>query len=154
MYSSIAFRSWLHALIKNKVDFETFIEGQNSEVHIGWEKMTLLGLFSHDDRSDLHFYKSSICSDCGTVSSTTEPVVQPYWRFLFERIQRRLHPYDPAQVSSRFNEDRNADHDSLREGTSNLTDLAPKPDTMGDVPIADLKETLSECKYSPFLIHA
>ena len=57
MYSSRAFSCWLHALVKIEVDFESFIDQeleQNPKVHAGWGKETLLDLFTHGDRPDLH----------------------------------------------------------------------------------------------------
>ena len=147
IYSSLAFGTWLNALVEAEVDLKSFIDQdleQNLEVHADWEKATLLDLFTHGDRPDFHVTNFSECSDCKMCSPYEPLVVQPYWRHLLERIKRGLHARDPAQVSSELNGDKVADHDSLGEATSSLTDLTPKPDMMGDVPVADLEAISSE----------
>ena len=147
MYSSLAFGTWLYALVEAEVDFKSFIDQeleQNFEVHADWEKATLLDLFTHGDRPDLHVTNFSECSDCKMCSLCEPLVVQPYWRPLLERTKRGLYVRDPAQVSSELNGDKVTDHDSLGEAISSLTDLTPKPDTMGDVSLADLEAISSE----------
>ena len=147
MYSSVAFRSWLHALVKTGLDIGSFIDQelvQNPEVLIGWEKETLLNLFTHGDRPDLYFDYELACSDCKCYARFFGPMVQPYWMHLLERIQEGLHPYDPAPTNSKVNEDEKADLRSVRDAPSSLTNLTLLPNTAEDDPLGNLDEASSE----------
>lgn len=147
MYSSVAFRSWLHALVKTGLDIGSFIDqelGQDPELHVGWEKETLLYLFTHGDRPDLHFDYPLACSDCKCWPGFFGAMVQPYWMHLLETIKEGLYPYDPAPTKSKVNEEQNADLHSVRDAPGSLTDLPLLPDTTEDDPLRDLDEVLSE----------
>ena len=130
MYSSNVFTSWLRALINHKVDLESFIDQeieQNHEVHPGWERETLLDLFTHGDRPDLHLDISLTCSDCKR--QVLDPLVQPYWRHLLERIRRRLHPYEPSLAGSEAGEE---DDDNKLPPASNSKEDANEPSSKSD----------------------
>ena len=147
MYSSVVFRSWLHALVKTGLDIGSFIDQeleQNSKVHVGWDKQTLLDLFTHGDRPDLHFDSPLDCSDCKRLPGFYGPMVQPYWMHLLKTIKERLYPYDPAPTSSKVNEEQNADLHSVRDAPGRLTDLTLLPDTREDDLLGNLDEGLSE----------
>ena len=141
MYSSVAFRSWLHALVKTGLDIGSFIdqELQNPKVHYGWKKETLLNLFTHGDRPDLHFDHQLPCSDCECWPGFFGPMVQPYWMHLLERIKEGLYLYDPAPTNSKVNEDENADLRSVGDATSSLIDLTLLPDTTADNVLSESK---------------
>ena len=119
MYSSRAFTYWLHALVNIGTDFESFIDQeleQSPEVHSGWHKATLLDLFTHGDRPDLHVDRNArICHDCGIWDRSMQRKVQPYWRFFLERIKAGLHPYDPALAESEVNEKESGDLANIEE---------------------------------------
>ena len=149
MYSSRAFTYWLHAMVKIKIDFESFIDQeleQNPELHAGWEKETLLELFTHGDRPDLHFEQPCYCSDCKTRPECCGPFIQPYWRSLLERIKGRLQPYEFAPAYPELDEDDNADFCSVGEATSCSTDLGSEIDTTEDGPPDSLDKVSSESK--------
>ena len=147
MYSSVAFRSWLHALVKTGLDIGSFIDQelvQDPQVHVGWEKETLLNLFTHGDRPDLHFDYESACSDCKCWPSFLGPMVQPYWMHLLERVKEGLYPYDPTPTNSKVNEDENANLRSVGDAPSSLIDVTLLPDTTENDPLGNLHEVLSE----------
>ena len=149
MYSSVAFRSWLHALVKTGLDIGSFIDQelvQNPEVHIGWEKETLLNLFTHGDRPDLHFDNQLVCSDCERWAVFFGLMVQPYWMHLLERIKEGLHPFNPAPTNRRVNEDGIVDLRSVEDAPGSLTDLTLLPNTTEDDPLRNLDEVLPESK--------
>ena len=128
MYSERVFSYWLRALADVDVDIENFIDQElerNPEVHAGWEKETLLELFAHGDRPDLHRLDMWTCSDC--LERITWVRVQPYWRHLLERIKGRLYPYDPVSAVSEVDEDEDVDLDSCS------TDLTPELDATRNV---------------------
>ena len=119
MYSSQGFTYWLRALANVDVDLENFIGQeleQNLEVHPGWEKETLLALFTHGDRPDLHAPYSRTCSDCTREIYGLQ--VQPYWRHLLDQIKERRHPEDAAPPSPEVAEEENADRGSAGEAVS------------------------------------
>ena len=127
MYSAKKFSSWLRALASVDVDLENFIDQElelNLEGHAGWERETLLELFTHGDRPDLHHPLFMFCSDCVRTVSRIE--VQPYWRHLIERIKGRMHPCDPVSAVSEVDED---DLGSLGEAVSSSTYLTAELDT-------------------------
>ena len=145
MYSARAFSSWLRALADVDVDLENFIDQElelNPEVHDGWEKETLLELFAHGDRPDLHHKYGWTCSDCLAELSKLE--VQPYWRRLLERIKARMHPYDPVTAVSEVDEDENDDLDSPGDVASSSNDLIHGLDATGNVPLLNPDEDPSE----------
>ena len=149
MYSSNMFSHWLRALADVDVDLENFIDQElelNPEVHAGWEKETLLELFAHGDRPDLHHLNDGTCSDCLKRMYSVE--VQPSWRHLLKRIKGRMHPYDPVSAVSEVDEDDNVDLGSLGEAASSSTDLTPELGTTGNVPLLnpDQDPTESEVK--------
>lgn len=114
MYSSWAFADWLHALVDNNVDLEKFIDQeleQNSELHPGWEKDTLLDLFTHSARPDIHIRGKWTCSDC--IRNRPAIRVQPYWRHLLDMFKEGLNPYDPAPAGSEVDNEENADRGSI-----------------------------------------
>ncbi len=144
MYSSRAFTSWLHALISFEVDLEDFIDQelqQNVEVHLGWEKETLLELFEHGDRPDLHVEERMKCSDCG--EDYFSVAVQPYWQEIIERIRTRRYPYDPAIAGSEIDKDEITDLGSVGEAASSSSEQSQKPDTTGSDPFINLDNELS-----------
>ena len=129
MYSSMVFSFWLRALAGVDVDLENFIDQElerNPEVHAGWEKETLLELFAHGDRPDLHHLGVWTCSDC--LEDVDFVAVQPYWRHLLEKIKGRVHPYDTVSAVSEVDEDEDVDLDSCS------TDLTPELDATRNVP--------------------
>ena len=133
MYSAKGFSKWLRALDSVDVDLENFIDQeleQNLEVHAGWEKETLLELFTHGDRPDLHHPDGWTCCDCSKDILGVE--VQPYWRHSIERFIARTHPYDPVSAVSEVDEDESVDLGSTEEVASSSTDLTPKLDTTGN----------------------
>ncbi len=143
MYSSRAFTSWLHALVSFEVDLEDFINQeiqQNVDVHLGWEKETLLELFEHGDRPDLHVEERMKCSDCG---EEVWVQVQPYWRELIERIRTRRYPYDPAIAGSEIAEEETTDLGSVEEAASSSSQQSQKPDTTENDPFVNLDNELS-----------
>ena len=146
MYSSVAFRSWLHALVKTGLDIGSFIDQellQNSQVHVGWEKETMLNLFTHGDRPDLYFDEFT-CSDCKCLLGSLGLMVQPYWMHLLKKIKVGLYPYDPTPTNSKVNEDENANLRSVGVATSSLIDLTILPNTTADDSLGNLDEVLSE----------
>ncbi|KAM0798666.1 hypothetical protein BDR22DRAFT_974333 [Usnea florida] len=146
MHSSVAFRSWLHSLVKTGLDIGSFINQeieQNPEVHVGWGKETLLNLFTQGDRPDLHF-KSLICSDYECFPESYGQMKQPHWMHLLEKIKEGLYLYDPARTKSSVNEDQNAYFHSVGDSPSCLTDLTLLPTTMEDHPLGNLDEVFSE----------
>ena len=121
-------------MVKTGLGIGSFIDQElerNPEVHVGWEKETLLNLFTHGDRPDLHF-KSLICSDCECFPEFYGQMKQPHWMHLLERIKKGLSLYDPAMTKSKVNEDQNAYLHGVGDTPSNLTDLTPLPDTTED----------------------
>lgn len=153
MYSSWIFKYWLDGLISIEMDIEKFVEEElvrNHAVHAGWEKETLLDLFTYDykhsvDLLEAWTYKD--CSDCAKRHRGVE--VQPYWRHLLERIKQRLDPDTPAQDDSEVREKENADLGSIAEAASSSSDLAHKPDVVGDIPLVDLSKFPSESESEP-----
>ena len=144
MYSSRAFTSWLHALVNFEVDLEGFIGRelqQNVKVHLGWEKETLLELFEHGDRPDLHVEERMKCNDCG--EDCFSVAVQPYWQEIIERIRTRRYPYDPAIAGSEIDKDEITDLGSVGEAASSSSEQSQKPDTTGSDPFINLDNELS-----------
>ena len=134
MYSAIAFSTWLRALASVNVDLKHFLDQElerNPEIHAGWDKESLLELFTHGDRPDLYDEYDWTCSDCLEESFVVE--VQPYWRHLLERIKGRMHPYEPVSAVSEVDEDESDDIGSLGAAASSSTDLTPELDTTGNV---------------------
>lgn len=150
MYCARAFSCWLHALVKAGVDLASFIDQElelNLAVHAGWEKETLLELFSHGDRPDLHHpdrhdsYKWT-CSDC--LDEKSGVIIQPYWLHVLERIEGRLHPYDPLSALSDFDEDESDDLGSLEEAVSSSTNLTPELGATEIIPLPNPNEDPAE----------
>ena len=128
MYSARRFSCWLRALAGVDVNLENFIDQElerNPEVHAGWKKETLLELFTHGDRPDLHRLDMWTCGDC--LAPIIWVGVQPYWRHLLERIKGRLYPYDPVSAVSEVDEDEDVDLDSCS------TDLTPELDATRNI---------------------
>ena len=149
MHSSMAFGSWLHALVKTGLDIGSFIDQelvQNPQVHVGWEKETLLDLFTHGDRPDLRFKSRLICSDCECWPEFYGQMKQPHWMHLLEKIKKGLYLYDPAPTKSNVNEDENADLHSVGNAHNSLTDLTSLADTTEDDSLGNLGEVLSELR--------
>ena len=173
MYSARAFTNWLDGLSDNGVDLETFIDqelAQNSKMHPGWEKETMLNLFTQDNRLYFPVYNSSvcICSDCQRDSRDLESIssplqVQPYWRHLLDQIRERRNPRDPTLADSDVND---AGLDSYGEDVRSSSDVTQHSDTTGKIPCAELdnlpceleseddsseysgtKSVLSDCSY-------
>ena len=145
MYSSWAFAYWLRALIDSGVDLETFIDQeleQNLEVHSGWEKETLLDLFTCGDRPDLHMQNAVFCSDCDERFDSVR--VQPYWRHLLDRIRERRKPGPPDLASSALDNQENAGLGGVGEAVKSSSDPTKKLDTTENVPRANLDEIPSE----------
>jgi len=125
MYSSWAFRNWLDGLDSIQVDLEEFVEQElerNHAVHAGWEKETLLDLFAHSHRTDLHLRRDHRCSDCSDWILYVH--VQPYWRHWIERIKQGLDPDNPAHASSEVDEEEDADLGSIAEAASSSSDVS------------------------------
>ena len=155
MHSSVAFRSWLHALVKTGLDIGSFIDQeleQNPEVHVGWDKQTLLNLFTHGDRPDLHFDYQLDCIDCKCMQSYFGPIVQPYWMHLLERIKKGSYPYEPAQIELDYGKHEMVCIDCWlsykRTGIRGLR----KDFWRGKK--TSLSDDSSESEYSPFHIHS
>ena len=136
MYSAWAFSNWLHALANVDVDLAKFIDQElklNPEVHAGWEKETLLELFAHGDRPDLHHGHVWTCSDF--LEEYVSVIVQPYWRHLLGRIKGRMRPYDPVTTVSEVDENEYVDLGSPGDAANSSTDLTLELDTTGNVPL-------------------
>ena len=142
MYSSRVFSYWLRALANIDVDLENFINKeleQNSEVHPGWEKDTLVALCAHGDRPDLYVPYIWTCSDC-TVRSR-RVLVQPYWRHLLENIKERRYHEDSAPPGPEVAEEEDADRGNAGEAvSSNSRNPTYEPDTTRNVPLVNLEE--------------
>lgn len=145
MYSSYAFAGWAHALGNTEVDLEDFINQeleQNPEVHPGWEKETLLDLFTHGYRPDLHV-KSWRCDDC------IQPVhivrVQPYWRHLLRRIRKGTYLDNHTLAPTGIDVDGKEEEELVTTGdtTSSRGDLNHEPDATGNVPLVNLDDLAS-----------
>lgn len=145
MYSSWAFADWLHALVDNDVDLENIIDqelNQNSELHPGWEKDTLLDLFTHGARSNVDLRRDWRCSDCISALSIK---VQPYWRHLLDMFKERLNPYHPEPAVSEVGDKGNADRGSVAEAfTSSSIDPTQKSDITKNDPLDSLDELAYE----------
>ena len=150
MYSGMAFSYWLRALASVDVDLENFIDQElerNPEGHTGWEKETLLELFTHGDRPDLHRPDGWTCCDC--LKDLLKFKVQPYWRHLLERIKARMHPYDPVSAVSEVDEDESVDLGSTEEVPSSSTDLTSELDTTENVTLLPIDEVPTELESEP-----
>ena len=146
MYSSWTFLNWVRRLATAEVDYEKFIEQElerNSLVHPGWDKQTLLYLFTCNPRSDLEFRDDRYCSDCGRMDSFQ---VQPYWRHFLERIKQGIDPDDPALAKSEVGEVENADVGSIVEVASDLSDRAHETDTAENNLLPNSSDLSSESK--------
>ena len=150
MYCARAFSCWLRALAKADVDLASFIDQElelNLEVHAGWEKETLLELFAHGDRPDLHHPDRLgsfkwICSDC--LDEKSGVMIQPYWFHLLGRIKGKMHPYDPLSAVSEVDEDESDDLGSLGKAASCSTDLTPEPGSTEIIPLPNSNEDPAE----------
>ena len=111
-------------------------------MHAGWEKETLLELFTHGARPDLHHSFARICSDCSEDKNWVN--VQPYWRHLLQRIKGGVHPYEPVTAVSEVDEDENVDLGSLGEAACGSTDLTPELDATGNITLSNLDEVPTE----------
>ena len=150
MYCARAFSNWLRALANVDVNLESFTNQElelNPELHAGWEKETLLELFAHGNRPDLHHRRVWACSDC--LEENFPVRVQPYWRHSLERIKGRMHPYDPVSPVSEVDEDENVDLGSLGEATCGSTGLTPALDTTENVTLLNIDEVPTELESEP-----
>ena len=142
MYSSWVFANWLHALVDDDLDLKKFIDQElelNSELHPGWEKDTLLALFTYGARLDLDLRGKWRCSDC--LSDGSRVTVQPYWRHLLDTFKHGLHTHDPAPAGSDVGDKGNADRGSVAEAlTSSSSDPTPKPNVTENHPLDSLDE--------------
>ena len=149
LYSSWAFVDWVRGLDSIAMDFEKLVEeelGRNHEVHPGWEKGALLGVYAYSLRLDPKPpTKDNTCSYCSDYWSF--PKVQPYWRHLIERFKRRLHPDSTAQACPEAGEKNGAYFNICAGNASSSTDtLAQGRGTTNGVSHIDRNELSLESK--------
>lgn len=142
MYSSRTFAGWVHALVDNEVNLENFINQeleQNSELHPGWERDTLLALFTYDARPDLQVRGDLRCSDC--IETIYSVRVEPHWRHFLDTLKEGLQPYHPVPAGSEVGDNGNAEPGSTGEIVrTSSSDRIHEPYTTQNHPLNKLDE--------------
>lgn len=141
LYSFRAFADLLDGLRTIGMDFEEFVTQElerNYSIHPGWEKETLLNVFTYGYQADFSIpRRKRTCSDC---TKDMDIRVQPYWRHLLERIKQGVDPHVSAQANSEVDEEEIAESGSNLNSPASLDIIRPEMELDSEVdPDSEMK---------------